>query len=203
MSCYALLLHRSTGQRDFAIGTPVSGRTDGASQHLVGCLLNTVCVRVRIEPDGRVRELVRRTAAALAGALEHQSVPFGDVVRAVRAERANTRNPLFSAFCSVLDTAPPALTMAQVRTEPVAADHTVARFDLNATFALELETPIVQMEFSQALFGPGTARRIGDRLVRVLDWVAADPDQLCSAVPLIGHAERSEVLALLNGGGRA
>ena len=199
LSAYALLLHRSTGQRDFAIGMPVAGRTDPATEHLVGCLLNTVCVRFRIDPEEPVRGLVRRTGGAVAGALQHQSVPFGDVVRAVRPERANSRHPLFSAFCSVLDEAPPAFEMAGIRTEPVVVDYPVARFDLNATFALGLQTPAVQMEFSDALFEPATARRLADRIVRVLDWVGADPDRPVQAVPLVGRSERSEVLDLLNG----
>lgn len=199
LSCYALQLHRSTGRSDFVIGTPVAGRTDAACQPLVGCFLNTVCVRVRIDPEGSIRQLVRRSGSALADALEHQSVPFGEVVRAVRADRANTRNPLFSAFCSVLDQAPPAFQMAGIRTEPVVADYQIARFDLNATFALGLDRPTVQLEFSDALFERDTAERLAERLVRVLDWVAADADRRVSAVPLVGRAERSDVLDLLNG----
>jgi hypothetical protein len=198
LSCYALLLHRSSGQRDFAIGLPVAGRTEAACQPLVGCLLNTVCVRIRIDPDRPVRQLVRQTAGALARSLQHQSVPFGEVVRSVRPDRANTRHPLFSAFCSVLDEAPPGFAMAGVATEVVVADYPIARFDLNATFALGLAPPSVQLEFSDALFAPATAHRLADRLVRVLDWVAADPDRPVAAVPLVGRAERTEVLDLLN-----
>jgi hypothetical protein len=195
---YALMLHRSTGERDFAIGMPVAGRTEATYESLVGCFFNTVCVRFRIDPGEPVRDLVRRTATAVAGALEHQSVPFGDVVRAVRPDRANTRHPLFSAFCSVLDDAPPAFTMAGLETEVVVADYPVARFDLNATFALGLERAAVQLGFSDALFEPATAHRLADRLVRVLDWIAADPDRRVEDVPLLGHSERGQVLDLLN-----
>ncbi len=198
LSCYALLLHRCTGQRDFAIGTPVAGRTEAVCEPLVGCFLNTVCVRIRVEPDQPVRHLVRQTAGALARGLQYQSVPFGDVVRAVRPERANTRHPMFSAFCSVLDDAPPTFAMPGLRADVVVADYPVARFDLNATFALGLDRAAVQMEFSDALFEPATAQRLSDRLVRVLDWVAAGPDRRVDAVPLMGRAESSAVLDLLN-----
>lgn len=79
------------------------------------------------------------------------------------------------------------------------ADYPVARFDLNATFALGLERPAVQLEFSDALFQPATAHRLADRLVRVLDWAAADPDLRVADMPLVGRTERSEVLDLING----
>lgn len=199
LGCYALLLHRTTGQLDFAVGMPVAGRTEAVCEPLVGCFLNTVCVRVRIEPDRSARHLARTTARALARALQHQGVPFADVVRAVRAERTSGRHPLFGAFCSALDDAPPGFEMAGVRTEVVVAEYPVARFDLNATFALGLERPAVQMEFSSALFERSSAERLADQLVRVLDWVAADPDRMVAALPVLGHTERGEVLDLLNG----
>lgn len=199
LSCYATLLFRSSGQTDFAIGMPVAGRTDAVCEPLIGCFLNTVCVRFRIEPAHSVRRLARQTGEALARTLQHQAVPFGDVVRALRPDRANTRNPLFGAFCSVLDGAPPPFDLAGLRSEVVVADYPVARFDLNATFALGLERPAVQLEFSDALFQPATAHRLADRLVRVLDWAAADPDLRVADMPLVGRTERSEVLDLING----
>ncbi|UYM03632.1 condensation domain-containing protein [Solicola gregarius] len=199
LSCYALLLHRCTGRTDFLIGTPVAGRTDAVTQSLVGCFLNTVCVRVMIEPDGTVAELVQTTGAALSRTLQHQNVPFGEVVRAVGAQRGNARNPLYTAFCSVLDEAAPAFQMAGIRTEPVVADYAIARFDLNATFALGLHRPTIQLEFSDALFEHDTAERLADRLARVFDWVAADNTLRVSDVPLVGRAERDIVLSLLNG----
>ncbi|MGC4892260.1 condensation domain-containing protein [Micromonospora sp. DT31] len=198
---YALLLHGSTGQRDFAIGMPVAARTDAACERLVGCFMNTVCVRFRISPELTVRELVGRTARALAGGLEHQAVPFGEVVRAVRPARATSRHPLFSAFCSAVDGAPPSFALAELDTEVVVADYPVARFDLNATFALGLRRAAVQMEFSDALFEPATAQRLADRLIRVLDWVAADGERRIGAVPVLGRVERHHVLSLLNGRG--
>lgn len=200
LSCYALLLHRCTGRTDFLIGTPAAGRTDAVTQPMVGCFLNTVCVRIVINPDASVADLVRTTGAALSRTLQHQDVPFGEVVRAVGAERGNARNPLYTAFCSVLDEAAPAFEMAGIRTEPVVADYAVARFDLNATFALGLQRPTVQMEFSDALFERDTAERLADRLARIFDWVAADNSLRVSDVPLVGRAERDTVLNLLNGG---
>lgn len=200
LSCYALLLHRTTGARDFAIGMPVTGRIELVSEPLIGCFLNTVCIRFRFAPQQPVRHLVRQTATALAGALQHQEVPFGEVVRAVRPGRAKARHPLFSAFCSVVEGAPPAFTLAGLDTEVLVADYPVARFDLNATFALGLEPAAVQLEFSDALFEPATADRFAERLLQVLDWVAADPQRRVDAVPLLGAAERNDVLDLLNRG---
>jgi hypothetical protein len=199
LSSYAVLLHRCGGQTDFAIGLPVAGRTDAVCQPLVGCFLNTVCVRFRIDPARSVSQLARQTGEALARTLEHQSVPFGEVVRALRPGRTNDRNPLFSAFCSVLDGAAPTFDFAGLESEVVVPEYPVARFDLNATFALGLDQPTVQLEFSDALFEPATAHRLADRLARVLDWVAADPTLRVADVPLVGRTERSEVLDLING----
>ncbi|MER7004760.1 condensation domain-containing protein [Dactylosporangium sp. NPDC000555] len=196
---YGLLLHRCTGQRDFAVGMPVAARTEAACERIVGCFMNTVCVRFRINPELPIRGLVQQTGRAVAGALEHQTVPFGEVVRAVRPGRSTARHPLFSAFCSAVDGAPPAFPLAGLTTEVVVADYPVARFDLNATFALGLRHAAIQLECSDALFEPATARQLADRLVSVLDWTAADGDRPVASVPALGRAERAHVLSLLNG----
>lgn len=199
---YLALLHRYGGQRDFAVGMPVANRSHSRWEPLIGCFLNTVCVRARIDPQQRVSDLVRQTGAALARSLAHQHVPFEEVVRATGARRANDRNPLFTAFCSALDAAPPQFDLDGLDTELIVADYPRARFDLNATFALGAEPAAIQLEFSAALFDPDTAERITDQLIRILDWFAAGIDQPLGEVPMLGTTERSDLLEMINGGAR-
>ncbi|SDS87865.1 condensation domain-containing protein [Microlunatus soli] len=199
---YLTLLHRYGGQRDFAVGMPVANRTQSRLQPLIGCFLNTICVRARIDPRQRVSDLVRQTGDALARSLAYQHVPFEQVVRGTGAQRGNDRNPLFSAFCSALDAAPPTFDLDGLDTELIVADYPRARFDLNATFALAADPATIQLEFSAALFDLDTAERIADQLIRILDWFAAGIDQQLDEVPILGTVERSDLLEMINGDAR-
>ncbi len=60
LAVYAALLHRWTGQADFAIGSPVANRTRPDIEGLIGFFANTVVLRVRLDGQPTFRELVAR-----------------------------------------------------------------------------------------------------------------------------------------------
>ncbi|MDG3010853.1 amino acid adenylation domain-containing protein [Rhodococcus sp. D2-41] len=79
----AVLLHlaRMSGEPDVVVSLPVSGRTTAALRRSAGMVANTVPVRVRVDPDLRVDELVARVQSAVTGALRHQLYRLEDIRR--------------------------------------------------------------------------------------------------------------------------
>ena len=95
---WCLFLARHTGQRDITVGTPVSGRSHPDSAALIGCLVNTLALRVRVDPGTDFPGYLRVVRAAVVDALAHQEIPFDHIVRAVAPRRAAARNPLYSTL---------------------------------------------------------------------------------------------------------
>jgi non-ribosomal peptide synthetase component F len=93
-----------TGQEDFGVGVPVTLRSAEGCERIVGCLINTVCVR--LPPAGSDSA----TAAAVASALANADLPFGDVVRLAR-RRQTGRNPLYQMMVAVQDAPEPDLRL--------------------------------------------------------------------------------------------
>lgn len=100
-----------TGQDDFGVGVPVSMRSTEALQRPIGCLIDTVCVRLR-----RADDSLMATAAAVTRALANSDVPFSEVVRAVRPARTG-RHPLYQVIVAVQDSPAPLLGLVGCRTE--------------------------------------------------------------------------------------
>ena len=94
-AAFQVLLHRLTGDEDFAVGTPVSGRTRPELRPLVGFFANTLAVRADLSGAPSFAEVLRRVRARLAEALERQDVPFERLVDALGVVRDPSRNPLF------------------------------------------------------------------------------------------------------------
>ncbi|MCL9796491.1 amino acid adenylation domain-containing protein, partial [Frankia sp. AgKG'84/4] len=80
----ALVLAGATGGEDIVFGTTVAGRPtdlDGIDE-VIGLFLNTVPVRVRLDPRESVGDLLRRLADDRLGLLDHEYLGLGDLQRA-------------------------------------------------------------------------------------------------------------------------
>ncbi|MDL5206029.1 non-ribosomal peptide synthetase [Streptomyces sp. ALI-76-A] len=82
-AAWALLLARRGGRRDIVFGTTVSGRQPHlrGMESMIGLFINTVPVRVGIDPGETVRDLLRRFQDEQAALLPHQHLGLPDIQR--------------------------------------------------------------------------------------------------------------------------
>lgn len=83
LAAYATLVHRYTGQDDLLLATVVANRNRTELEGLVGCFTKKVPLRLRLDGDPAFTEVLKRTRAALLGALTNQDLPFEAVVQDV------------------------------------------------------------------------------------------------------------------------
>ncbi|HUJ45096.1 MAG TPA: condensation domain-containing protein, partial [Opitutaceae bacterium] len=70
------LLHRLSGQTEFAVGVPVVERNQVETERLVGCFINTLVMSVTLSPERTFREFLRDARAAAIGAYDHKDLPY-------------------------------------------------------------------------------------------------------------------------------
>lgn len=102
------VLFRYSGQRDFAIGSPVAGRVVPELENLVGLFVNTLALRADLAPIGATADspaaepsfadLLRRTRGTVVRALAHQEIPFERLVRELNVPRDVSRSPVFQVL---------------------------------------------------------------------------------------------------------
>ncbi|MFJ7260471.1 amino acid adenylation domain-containing protein [Streptomyces globosus] len=203
----AALLTRLGGSTDIVIGTPIAGRTDEALDDLVGFFVNTLALRTDTSGDPSARELLHRVRTADLAAYENQDVPFERLVEVLNPARSMSRHPLFQVMLALHNTAEdlPVLPGAAASALPVEID--AAQFDLHFDLTesrAEDGAPAgmdCYVEYAEDLFDRETAQSFADRLVRMLDAFAEDPDQRTAAVALLGTEERELLLTGWSGSG--
>src|SRR5205823_11718872 len=72
LAAFAELLARYGDQRDLLIGTPVAGRLQAELEHLIGCFINMLLLRIDLTEEPTFRELVSRTRGVVLEALARQ-----------------------------------------------------------------------------------------------------------------------------------
>jgi amino acid adenylation domain-containing protein len=98
LAAFRALLFRLSGQVDVPLGSPVTCRDAGATERMIGCLVNNVVFRNSIDGGKGFDELLRREREVTLGALGHKDVPFEKVVDAVQPARTFGRHPLFQVL---------------------------------------------------------------------------------------------------------
>lgn len=98
VAIFQVLLHRYTGQDDIIIGSPVSGRNDPELQSVVGCFINTIALRLRLDAELPFVSFLNQVRKTVLEAFDHQDYPFHKLVELVHLERDMSRSPIFQAM---------------------------------------------------------------------------------------------------------
>ncbi|HBL29062.1 MAG TPA: non-ribosomal peptide synthetase, partial [Acidobacteria bacterium] len=203
LAAFHALLHRLTGQEDCAVGSPASGRPKGFGRTF-GYFTNPLVLRADVAGDPPFRELLDRTRQTVAEALEHQHFPL-----ALLVERLRPGGELFRTLF-VLHQGPEGLVrlvlgkdggrlpLAGFELESVALPPRAAPFDLTLA-AGELDDGLaLDLVYATARFDAPTAARWLEHLGHLVAGAVAQPETPVSALPLLGAAERHQLLIELN-----
>ena len=77
------------------IGSPSANRGRREIEGLIGFFVNTLALRVDLEGDPTVSELIARARGVALGAQDNQDLPFEQVVEIVKPPRRLEHSPLF------------------------------------------------------------------------------------------------------------
>jgi amino acid adenylation domain-containing protein len=94
LSLFSAMLYRLTRQTDMVIGMGVAGREHMETEGLIGFFVNVLPIRMQLDDDTDLGDLIRTTHINIANALDRQDFPFDELVRAVAPKRKSNRQPL-------------------------------------------------------------------------------------------------------------
>ncbi|MCP2289083.1 non-ribosomal peptide synthetase [Nocardia amikacinitolerans] len=188
---WGMLLAELTGETDIVFGATVSGRPADlpGAERIVGMLVNTLPVRIALDPAEPVGDLLRRIQREQGALLDHHTAGLTEI------QSAAGLGVLFDTAI-VYESYP--VDAAALRS---AAEHAALRVrDFRGRdgthYPLSLaaharDTLRLILSCATGFFDAAEAQAIGDRLVRMLDRMAADPAGRAAGVCGV---ERAEVL---------
>ena len=189
MAAFHVLLRRLTGQKDLCCGSVIASRSHPQTSGLLGCLINTLVLRVDQGEDPTFYEVLEESRRVTLEAFENQEIPFEKLVEEIQPERSLSHAPLFQVA---------------VGQNPVVGIELPIRGGLeaygrgrNVNFDLSLEIGNLEagrqglyFGYSTDLFDAVTIERFLSHYLTLLQAALASPRCRLSELPMLTRAER-------------
>ncbi|MDX6344299.1 MAG: hypothetical protein QOH87_4437, partial [Trebonia sp.] len=192
LAAYQVLLSRHSGQDDILVGTPAAGRDRVEFEPVVGYFTRTLVLRAEVAADLPFDELLLRTRRTVLDALDHQDVPFEDLLAALGVERDPARTPLFQtmAILHSQDEDGGGDTFADLGFEHFDAGYRQAKFDLMLEAWRDEEGLFLLLDYDAELFDASTVATLAQRFVVLLGAIAAQPSRPAADLPILTAADQ-------------
>ncbi|MFE9203290.1 amino acid adenylation domain-containing protein [Micromonospora sp. NPDC007230] len=191
---WALVLGILTGDDDLVFGATVAGRPPELPgvESMLGLFINTVPVRIRLDPAESLAALLARVQDEQSALMTHQHLGLADIRRLAGTGDGDLFDTLTVFENYPLDPAALDLPGTGLRVTAVAG-HDATHYPLTLA-VLPGEQFTLRLDHRPDLLDAAAARRIADRLVRLLSQVVDAPQTPVAALDVLDGAERDAVL---------
>ncbi|MFI6867093.1 amino acid adenylation domain-containing protein [Nocardia sp. NPDC050406] len=204
-TAWALLLAMLTGRTDVVFGGTVSGRPPqlGGVEEMIGLFINTLPVRVRLDPGERVADLLGRVQDEQARLLDHQHVGLAAIHQAVGLPELFDTLTVFESYPIDRETLSQALDIAGMRILDVSGTDATP-YPLNLMVIPQRaddgsESLCIAVKFLADQLPETAARRLLDRFVLLLEQIADHPHRRTAQLQHCDSIERRMLLPVRGG----
>jgi amino acid adenylation domain-containing protein len=191
---WALLLSRYSGERDIVLGATRAGRHGlfRGADAIIGPLINTVPVRVDVDPSSGLLDWLRQLRLQWIGLREHERMPLVDMQKCSEIPRERA---LFESLVTFenyqLDAALHSSVGESRRTSFRLIGNT--NYPLSVAGALGRQL-LLSVVYDRSRFGEDAVTNLWEHLKAVLEGMVSRPKSRISDLSLLTKAERKRIL---------
>ncbi|HEX4481396.1 MAG TPA: amino acid adenylation domain-containing protein [Rudaea sp.] len=186
---FGVLLSRLSGQREFAVGIPFAGQALAGSGSLIGDGVNTLPLRMNIDPDEGFVDCVRRCHLQLLDAADNQDLTLHTLLRALLPHQRPERGTLASVIFN-LNPRISKLDFGDLVYALRDAAKTALVWDLFFNFNETDNGLTLDLHYSTELYSPQTMRRWVGYFETLLISATRKSDTAVARLPLLDTDQR-------------
>jgi amino acid adenylation domain-containing protein len=193
LAAFQILLMRYSGQRDFAVGSPVAGREPVEVEPLVGYFVNLLALRVAPTEGVGFEDFLGLTRERVVAALDDRAVPFDRVVAALNQPRVPGRNPVFQASLALQDRPDAVLRLEGLICHAQTVGAAEAKFSLAMSLLRSDAGLLGQLEYAREFFDEAGAQRLCRQFEVLLRAIVAAPATLVDALDIVDPGDHARI----------
>ncbi|WP_097213760.1 MULTISPECIES: non-ribosomal peptide synthase/polyketide synthase [unclassified Rhodococcus (in: high G+C Gram-positive bacteria)] len=197
-TAWGLLLSRLLSRDDVLFGATVSGRPAQLPgvEEILGLFINTVPVRVRVDPHATVAQLLRLVQDEQTALLEHHQLGLADIQAEAGLGALFDTLTVFESYPVDRAGFDENTDIAGMRVTGLQG-HDATHYPLTLMSILDPQLHL-HLRYRTDLFDLVDATTLADRLALVLGAMAENPEATAAGVEVLGPAERELVLRAWN-----
>ncbi|WP_274555409.1 non-ribosomal peptide synthetase [Streptomyces spiramyceticus] len=188
---WGVLVGMLTGRSDVVFGAVVAGRPADLPgvERMLGLFINTVPVRVRLDPYRTIAELLTDLQIEQAELIPHQHLGLTEIQRLAGAGATFDTLLVYQNYPRNPDGP---LQLSGLKIDGAASED-AAHYPLALAVA-PLDELELRFDYQPDVFDAATVQTLGDRLVRLLEQIAANPAMPVGRLDVLDEGERRVVV---------
>jgi amino acid adenylation domain-containing protein len=194
LAVFATLLQRYSGQDDIVLGSPIANRQEEQLEQLIGFFVNSLVLRVRVNPEKTFSELLGEVRKMALDAYRHQDLPFERLVEELSPQRSLNKTPLYQVLFSWQNAPmrPPVFKGLEI--EHLSGEGLHTHFDMELQ-AMEHGGAIgLYWIYNRDLFDRSRIERMARHYVRLLEAAVAAPNAALYRLEMLEEEERQQLV---------
>ncbi|OQW95594.1 MAG: hypothetical protein BWK79_01930 [Beggiatoa sp. IS2] len=179
LTAFLILLYRYSQQTDMTLSSPVAGRYRPETRELIGFFNNVLLLRVKLDGNPTLNELLIRVSEVALGAHEHQDLPLQQL-----AESLNIPGAILSRTMFALQNVPSRPEkIGEMALSNVDIEEGIANFDLFLSMR-ELAGKLTGIvRYKTGLFRTETIQTLLENYRATLEFMLKNPEQRLDDLP--------------------
>lgn len=179
ISASVIPLYFYSGQTDITIGTVLSGRENSDLNGQVGLYVNTLPVRILLDPYQAFESFLSKVNSKLLNVYRHQLYPLSKILSALNKKREHI-NPLFNVIVQMIElNSAPGETMRRgpLEIKYIESDLIRSKFDIifNLYYITNTSEIIADIIYNNQYFDKDGIHKLKNKYLEVIDKIITDP----------------------------
>ena len=206
MALFQLVVHRTSGQSDFVVGTTTNGRTQPQFENGIGYFVNVLPIRGSFVEGMKFSDLVSQVKERMFGALEASDLPFPLIVKQLNPVRTANAAPLcrvvfglqkphaFAEISALMSGNAPAIKWGSLVAQAYPLRQQEGQFDLTMELYEGTDSFNCVLKYDRNLLSDEAAKRFTSHYFNLLRAVIDNPYSDLSSYPLTSLEEQQQLL---------
>jgi len=179
LTLYQVALAKASSQTTVIVGTPFLNRHYPEVENLMGFFSNTLAVRLDIDNNQILKDLLRINQTHILDATENQDAPFEKIVDALNKKRSLSMHPIFQTLFSFKNKSTIQNSLNGIDVSPIDIEDPSSKYDL-VLLAIESERGLdFYFEYATDLFVKDTIEQFSNAYLVLLKTADNLMNQKC------------------------